>query len=99
MNRVLQFETDIDAAFCIAYTEIGASSNLLKRRLLYFKREFGETLDGLLNTANRMSLASNCSSDFDPRALDRARDFCHTLATGWIFKRQNLFNKIENELL
>lgn len=97
MNKVLQFETDIDAIFCIAYSELPTSKRLLKRRLLDFKKEYGVIINDLLNTANRMTLCQN-HLDSDPKALDRARNFSHILALGWIIKRQNMFNKIEKEL-
>ena len=97
MNKVLQFETDIDAIFCIAYAELPTSKKLLKRRLLAFKKEYGVIINDLLSTANRMTLCKN-HFDYDPKALDRARNFSHILALGWISKRQNMFNKIENEL-
>lgn len=98
MNNVLQFEEDIDAIFCIAYAELSTSKKLLKRRLLAFKKEYGVIINDLLNTANRMTLCKT-SPDYDSKALDRARNFSHMIALGWIIKRQNLFNKIENELL
>lgn len=97
MNSVLQFEEDIDAIFAIAYSELKTSKRLFKRRLLAFKKEYGVILNDILNTANRMALCT-FETDHDDQALHKARNFCHMITLGWIIKRQNLFNKIENEL-
>ena len=92
-----QFRKDIDASFCIAYANLGGEKKLLKRRLQHFLREFGQPLDEMYHTANRMSLLID-DEDYDPSALDKTRNFTHTLAIGWIYKRRKLYDHIQGAL-
>ena len=36
--------------------------------------------------------------DYDPSALDKTRNFTHTLAIGWIYKRRKLYDHIQGAL-
>jgi hypothetical protein len=93
----MQFKKDIDAAFCLAYAMLEAPKGLLKRRRESFYKEFGEAINEMFHTANRMVLDKK-AKDYDPIALEKVRDFCHTIAVGWIYKRQSIFNEIERQV-
>lgn len=93
----MQFKKDIDAAFCLAYVMLEAPKRLLKRRRQCFYKEFGSAINEMFHTANRMVLDKK-AKDYDALALEKVRDFCHTIAVGWIYKRQSIFNELENQV-
>ena len=93
----LQFKKEIDAAFCVAYANLGAEKKLLKRRLEFFIKEFGPPINEMFHSANRMALQSD-AEDYDPNALDKTRNFVHTLSIGWIFKRQKMYDHIKDSI-
>jgi hypothetical protein len=114
----LQFKKEIDAAFCVAYANLGAEKNLLKRRLEFFTKEFGTPINEMFHSANRMTLHTKefgtpinemfhsanrmtlqtDAKDYDPCALDKTRNFVHTLSIGWIFKRQKMYDHIKDSI-
>ena len=93
----MQFKKDIESAFSLAYVMLESPNTLLERRKKKFSNEFGEAINEMFHTANRMVLDKK-AKDYDPLALEKVRDFCHTIAVGWIYKRQSIFNEIERQV-
>ena len=90
--KTLQFKTDIDGAFALAYTSLKANPNLFHRRHSRFIHEQGEPLNALMHGANRRQLI--IEPGHDPHALVDARRELFIKACNWIATQEEMHRKL-----
>jgi len=90
--KMLQFKTDIDGAFALAYSSLKAKKSLFKRRHARFVEDKGEELNKLMHGANRRQLIAD--TGHDPHALVNCRRQLFITACNWIATQEEMHRKL-----
>lgn len=93
-SKTLKFQTDIDAAFALAYHSLGANKNLFRKRHERFVDYYGAELEGVMHTCNRRQL-DKTARDHSPDALRHGCRHIFELSKKWVQGAEEAHEEID----